>query len=182
MTLSSGRGGRGATREPLTLRGRLAADFEMLPDVLLVRLSKTPPGKRRCRMLLVAVVKTLLDLAAKGVKKVTLCLEDHERSSIKIGVRGGNDGSARALEYAVVLSQLLRIVTAASDGTFPVVELRQGPEGEVGACVEIRILRRVRPESPRRPPRHRHDACSMAWRCRSITTRWSQHGRVIAEK
>ena len=149
MTLLTGGGVRGATREPLTLRDRLAVDFEMLPDVLLVRLSKTPPGTCRCRMLLVAVVKTLLDLAAKGVKKVTLCLEDHERSSIKIGVRGGNDGSARALEYAVVLSQLLRIVTAASDGTFPVVELRQGPEGEVGACVEIRILRRVRPESPR---------------------------------
>ncbi len=182
MTLSSGSGVRGATREPLTLRGRLAADFEMLPDVLLVRLSKTPPGKRRCRMLLVAVVKTLQDLAAKGVTHVTLCLEDHERSSIKIGVRGGNDGSARALEYAVVLSQLLRIVTAAPDGTFPVVELRQGPEGEVGACVEIRILRRVRPESPRRPPRHRHDACSMAWRRRFLTARRSQCAHVIAEK
>ena len=118
-------------------------DFESLPAVLLVRLSKTPPGERRCRMLLVAMVGTLLDLAAKGVKKVTLCLEDHERSSIKIGVRGGNDGSARAYEYAVVLPYVLRIVTAAPDGIFPVVELRQGPEGEVGACVEIRILRRV---------------------------------------
>ena len=182
MTLLTGSGVRGATREPLTLRDRLAVDFESLPAVLLVRLSKTPPGERRCRMLLVAVVGTLLDLAAKGVKKVTLCLEDHERSSIKIGVRGGNDGSARALEYAVVLSQLLRIVTAASDGTFPVVELRQGPEGEVGACVEIRILRRVRPESPRRPPRYRHDACSMAWRCRFLTARRSQCAHVIAEK
>ena len=182
MTFTCGIGVRRATREPLTLRDRLAVDFETLPYVLLVRLSKTPPGTCRCRMLLVAVVKTLLDLAAKGVKKVTLCLEDHERSSIKIGVRGGNDGSARALEYAVVLSQLLRIVTAASDGTFPVVELRQGPEGEVGACVEIRILRRVRPESPRRPPRHRRDACLMAWRCRVLTARWSQRAHVIAEK
>ena len=142
MTLLSGSRVRGNARKPLTLRDRLAVDFESLPAVLLVRLSKTPPGERRCRMLLVAVVGTLLDLAAKGVKKVTLCLEDHERSSIKIGVRGGNDGSARALEYAVVLSQLLRIVTAASDGTFPVVELRQGPEGEVGACVEIKFTAR----------------------------------------
>ena len=32
-------------------------------------------------------------------------------------------------------------------------------------CVEIKILRRVRAESSRRPPRHRRDACSMAWRC-----------------
>ena len=29
-------------------------------------------------------------------------------------------------------------------------------------CVEIKISRRVRAESSRRPPRHRRDACSMA--------------------
>ena len=29
-------------------------------------------------------------------------------------------------------------------------------------CVEIKILRRVRAESSRRPPRHRREACSMA--------------------
>ena len=45
----------------------------------------------------------------------------------------------------------------------------------VALCVEIKILRRV-------PPRHRRDACSMAWRCRFLTARRSQHGRVIAEK
>ena len=50
------------------------------------------------------------------------------------------------------------------------------------ACVEIKILRRVRAGSPRRPPRHRRGACSMAWRCQFITTRRSQHGRAIAEK
>ena len=33
---------------------------------------------------------------------------------------------------------------------------------DVVACVEIKISRRVRAEPPRRPPRHRHDACSMA--------------------
>ena len=49
-------------------------------------------------------------------------------------------------------------------------------------CVEIKILRRVRPESPRRPPRHRCDACSMAWRFRFLAARPSQDGRVIAEK
>ena len=32
-------------------------------------------------------------------------------------------------------------------------------------------LRRVRAESPRRPPRHLHDICSMAWRCRFLTAR-----------
>ena len=50
-----------------------------------------------------------------------------------------------------------------------------------GACVEIKILRRVRAESSRRPPRHRHDACSMAWRCRFLAARPSQVGRVIAD-
>ena len=35
----------------------------------------------------------------------------------------------------------------------------------VMVCVEIKILRLVRAESSRRPPRHRRDACSMAWRC-----------------
>ena len=49
-------------------------------------------------------------------------------------------------------------------------------------CVEIKILRRGRAESSRRPPRHRCDACSTAWRCRFLTARRSQDGRVIAEK
>ena len=56
--------------------------------------------------------------------------------------------------------------------------------GKMGApgCVEIKILRRVRAESSRRPPRHRRDVCSMAWRCRFIIARPSQDGRAIAEK
>ena len=40
----------------------------------------------------------------------------------------------------------------------------------------------LRPESSRRPPRHRRDACSMAWRCRFFAARRSQRGHVIAEK
>ena len=41
-------------------------------------------------------------------------------------------------------------------------------------CVEIKILRRVRAESSRRP-RRRRDARSTAWRCGSLTTRFGQH-------
>ena len=52
----------------------------------------------------------------------------------------------------------------------------------VASCVEIKISRRVRAESSRRPPRHRRDACSMAWQCRFLAARLSQVGRVIAEK
>jgi hypothetical protein len=51
----------------------------------------------------------------------------------------------------------------------------------VPACVEIKILRRVRAESQRRPPRHRRDACSMAWRCRFLAARRNQRGHAIAE-
>ena len=50
----------------------------------------------------------------------------------------------------------------------------------VTSCVEIKILRRVRAESSRRPPRHRRYACSMAWRCRFLAARPSQVGRVNA--
>jgi hypothetical protein len=45
------------------------------------------------------------------------------------------------------------------------------PTVRAATCVEIKILRRVRAESSRRPPRHRRDACSMAWRCRFLTAR-----------
>ena len=55
-------------------------------------------------------------------------------------------------------------------------------EGTVHPCVEIKMLRRVRAESSRRPPRHRRDACSMAWRRRLLAARPSQGSRVIAEK
>ena len=34
----------------------------------------------------------------------------------------------------------------------------------------------------RRPPRHRRDSCSMAWRCRFLAARPSQRGHVVAEK
>ena len=54
--------------------------------------------------------------------------------------------------------------------------------GFVLTCVEIKILRHVRAESSRRPPRHRRDTCSMAWLCRFLTARRSQRGHVIAEK
>ena len=43
------------------------------------------------------------------------------------------------------------------------------------------ILRRVRAESSRRPPRHRRDAGSMAWRCRFLAADRAV-GRVIAKK
>ena len=59
--------------------------------------------------------------------------------------------------------------------------LAAAPRGAVPHRVEIKILRRVRAESSRRPPRHRRDACSMAWRCRFLAARPSQVGRVAPD-
>ena len=60
----------------------------------------------------------------------------------------------------------------------PLVTLRRVSIGTDATCVEIKILRRVRAESSRRSPRHRRDACSMAWRCWFLTARRSHHGAV----
>ena len=61
-------------------------------------------------------------------------------------------------------------------------ELRLGKRPPSFTCVKIKILWRVRAESSLHPPRHRRGACSMAWRCRFLSARPSQDGRVIAEK
>ena len=66
------------------------------------------------------------------------------------------------------------------DATHRVCDLQQ--VARPTTCVKIKILRRVRTESSRRPARHRRDACSMAWRCRFLAARRSQDGHVIAEK
>ena len=50
-----------------------------------------------------------------------------------------------------------------------------------GICVEIKVLRRVRADSSRRPPRHRRGARSTARRRRFLAARPSQGGRAIAE-
>ena len=47
--------------------------------------------------------------------------------------------------------------------------------------MEIKILRHVRAESSRRPPRHRRGACSMAWRCRFLTARPSQELSALVD-
>ena len=69
-----------------------------------------------------------------------------------------------------------------SDVLFWLNKLHAEREAFVEDCVEIKILRRVRAESSRRLPRHRRDACSMAWRYRFLAARPSQDGRVITEK
>ena len=82
---------------------------------------------------------------------------------------------------APVCDETCADVIAISSRPFPTIESGTSYEVDAG-CVDIKILRRVRAESTRRPPRHRRDACSMAWRCRFLTARPSQDGRVITEK
>ena len=58
------------------------------------------------------------------------------------------------------------VVSVGADGAFLVSRFADGGECErVAFRVEIKISRRLRAESSRRPPRHRRDACSIAWRC-----------------
>ena len=61
----------------------------------------------------------------------------------------------------------MRLYGCVCDSSWP-VGLGPGETQEPESVWKLN-LRRVRPESPRRPPRHRRDTCSMAWRCRFLT-------------
>ena len=97
-------------------------------------------------------------------------------SNAEVGVATAPDGTRVAVRVGATSNRCRD--WAACDA----VERRAAAAGCAPNCVEIKILRRVRAESSRRPPRHRRDACSMAWRCRFLAARPSQDGRVIAEK
>ena len=110
-----------------------------------------------------------------------------ELNALKQEVRRWHAGAMRVEEAAHhaqrAAAEITALYAARPLGWLP--SLAPGPRltdpafaAAVLNCVEIKILRRVRAESPRRPPRHRRDACSMAWRCRFLTARPSQDGRV----
>jgi len=167
---------------------------------------RTPPATRRPRILLgatgsVATVKVpKLAVQLKAFADVRVVAT--ERGRFFLGKARTYDGAAYgAFEQAQieVLSDDDEWVRWNAVGD-PVlhVDLREwadllliAPLGAntlaklANSCVEIKILRRVRAESliesSRRPPRHRRDACSMAWRCRFPAARRSEHGRVNAE-
>ena len=118
-----------------------------------------------------------------GVALCADCAAAHRRL-------GGDFGRLRALSLdawsPLVLDYLLQ--SAGNERAREVWEAVGPPTGwsrpapDAPACVKIKILRRVHAESSRRPPRHRRDACSIAWRCRFLAARRSQDGRAIAEK
>jgi len=103
-----------------------------------------------------------------------------------LAMRGPDGSMARAVDgmyqlrrnvFALFGLGMMALLVTAIFGSWILMNVEAAA---ASTCVEIKILRRVRAESPRRPPRHRRDACSMAWRCRFITARRSQHGHVIA--
>ena len=75
-------------------------------------------------------------------------------------------------------STLKKVVVAAIALSFVLGSIAGTVANGRGVTSCVQILRRVRAESSRRPPRHRRDACSY----RFLTARPSQDGRVIAEK
>ena len=103
------------------------------------------------------------------VQTLGCTLEDAVRAETKMLPQVAN--SVRRDKAEVVCAEL-RAKLGLSDHEMRKLVLRVPT---VLTCVEIKILRRV-------PPRHRRDACSMAWRCRFLAARPSQDGRLIAEK
>ena len=63
-----------------------------------------------------------------------------------------------------------RLVARYSVAHPSVVRYCKPKEVEFVAWAEIKISRRLRPESPHRPPRHRRNVCSTAWQCRFLST------------
>ena len=109
------------------------------------------------------------------------------KDSTRIAIRNGNYTSpgTPSLEESPLLRVLRRRRELRRRRRLELALLgrREGHEVDaLEACVEIKISRRVRAESSRRPPRHRRDACSMAWRCRFLAARPSQDGRAIAAR
>ena len=77
----------------------------------------------------------------------------------------------------------LRVPSAPTDALLEIVggdsvEVAWAPPlSDGGAAVQSRVAIKIL-----RPPRHRRDACSMAWPCRFATARRGPRGRAIAEK
>ena len=83
---------------------------------------------------------------------------------------------AKPVETSAGSQRFARFALASiiAGGCATAVSQSLGASGGVTGCVEIKML------PPRRPPRHRRDTCSMAWRCRFLAAR--SNGRVIAAK
>jgi hypothetical protein len=64
------------------------------------------------------------------------------------------------------------------DQRWPMLIFLHGAGDGVWASAYIKLSRRVYATAESWSSRHRRDASSTAWRCGSLTTRFSQHGRL----
>ena len=124
-------------------------------------------------------VETTVKLAFTGLAGFTLACIVIETAGTAIGstVAGSSESGYFVTRTLVELLLALYVADFVTGLIHMLLDFQT-----VDDCVEIKVLRRVRAKSSRRPPRHRRDACSIAWRCRLLAARPSQVGRVIAEK
>ena len=112
---------------------------------------------------------------------VAFGVDDLRPTDIVVAAPKAGEVRLKVVANALCHTDIYTLEGSDPEGLFPSI-LGHEAGAIVESCVEIKILRRVRAESSCRPPRHRRDACSMAWRCRFLAARPSQDGRVIAEK
>ena len=112
---------------------------------------------------------------------VAFGVDDLRPTDIVVAAPKAGEVRLKVVANALCHTDIYTLEGSDPEGLFPSI-LGHEAGAIVEGCVEIKILRRVRAESSCRPPRHRRDAGSMAWRCRFLAARPSQDGRVIAEK
>ena len=125
---------------------------------------------------------TLTDKQMTGANKGDAWSEKAEQQFAGILTALLKTGGLNVQAYRIGERKLLLSTMTGWYGRDVVDFLTEQASSSVMNCVEIKNLRRVRAESSRRPPRHRRDACSMAWQCRFLTARPSQNSRVVAGK
>ena len=112
---------------------------------------------------------TLTDKQMTGANKGDAWSEKAEQQFAGILTALLKTGGLNVQAYRIGERKLLLSTMTGWYGRDVVEFLTEQPS--VMNCVEIKNFWRVRAESSRRPPRHRRDACSMAWQCRFLTAR-----------
>ena len=172
---------RSSTMMQLTLRTGRKWRSDGQPGPLKLRRINTGAGFLRIDAKYggVTVAEVQVDLGAHGVRVETTAAEQRVyQSTPRLTVTGsGFNDSAPGLNTLKWGNSLrgkgINYTIAEASGTALQLDLGEGSK----LCGNQNFTARSR-----RPPRRRRDACSMAWRCRSLTARRSQHGSVIAEK
>ena len=113
--------------------------------------------------------RVLAKAKATGTRVIFLFRRNELRREVSAAVNLEVGGEARGLAHpatdsAAQLVRARRVKLRAGAELVNELARKYEERARVAACVEIKILRRGRAESSRRPSRHRRDTCSMAWR------------------